>query len=98
MLYLYFRIVIGIFVALLATKFTQRYFNAQKNPLAQDSRKPRKPYIIDQKLRDKVIKQSFSIEKVCTILYTYEPDHLLPAILKSLKYDAKIYYINVLIP
>ena len=77
-LYLYFRIVIGIFVALLATKFTQRYFNAQKNPLAQDSRKPRKPYIIDQKLRDKVIKQSFSIEKVCTILHTYEPDHLLP--------------------
>ena len=70
-MFMYFRfsltIYIGIFVALLATKFTQRYFNAQKNPLAQDSRKPRKPYIIDQKLRDKVIKQSFSIEKVHTI-------------------------------
>ena len=54
-------------MALLATKIFKRYLNAEKNPLAEDSRKPRKPYIIDQKLRDKVIKQSFSIEKVHTI-------------------------------
>ena len=66
-------------MALVTTKVFKRYFNAEKNPLAEDSRKPRKPYIIDQKIRDKVIKQSFSIEKVHIIYYlhTFGPDHLL---------------------
>ncbi len=34
------------------------------NPLAGDGRKPRRPYVTDQKARDKVLKQNFSIEKV----------------------------------
>ena len=34
------------------------------NPFAQDSRKPRKPYIADPKIRDAVLKQAFHPNKV----------------------------------
>merc|ERR1719259_1450549 len=34
------------------------------NPFKKDDRKPRKPYIQDQKQRDKVLKQGFSMDKV----------------------------------
>ena len=34
------------------------------NPFAQDERQPRKSYIIDQRKRDEVLKQSFSADKV----------------------------------
>jgi hypothetical protein len=34
------------------------------NPFARDERKQRKPYITDQKKRDDIVKQNFSVEKV----------------------------------
>ena len=34
------------------------------NPFSKDTRKSRKPYIHDQKKRDAVLKQGFSIDKV----------------------------------
>ena len=34
------------------------------NPFVEDDRKPRKSYIIDQKKRDQILKQSFALEKV----------------------------------
>ena len=34
------------------------------NPFAKDDRQPRKSYIIDQRKRDEVLKQSFSADKV----------------------------------
>ena len=40
------------------------YKNIGPNPFAKDTRRPREPYIIDQKKRDAVIKQSFSPSKV----------------------------------
>ena len=39
-------------------------YSNSPNPFAQDSRKPRKPYIADTKLRDAVIKQAFQPSKV----------------------------------
>ena len=40
------------------------YKNIGPNPFAKDTRRPREPYIIDQKKRDAVIKQSFHPSKV----------------------------------
>ena len=34
------------------------------NPFAKDDRQPRKSYIIDQRKRDEILKQSFSADKV----------------------------------
>ena len=34
------------------------------NPFSKDDRKPRKPYVIDQRKRDEVLKQSFAPDKV----------------------------------
>jgi len=44
-----------------------RLFSRKKscpNPFSTDDRKPRKPYITDQRQRDDVLKQSFSMKKV----------------------------------
>ena len=41
---------------------------AAPNPFEEDDRLPRKPYIIDQKKRDAVLKQTFAINKVPTHL------------------------------
>ena len=38
--------------------------SSSKNPFSQDDRQPRKPYITDQRKRDEVLKQAFSIENV----------------------------------
>ena len=35
-----------------------------RNPFAKDDREPRKPYIIEQRKRDEVLKQAFAPEKV----------------------------------
>ncbi len=34
------------------------------NPFAEDNRRPRSPYVLDQKKRDAVLKQSFNASKV----------------------------------
>ena len=39
-------------------------YSNSPNPFAQDSRKPRKPYIADSKVRDAVLKQAFHPNKV----------------------------------
>ena len=39
-------------------------YSSSPNPFAQDSRKPRKPYIADSKVRDAVLKQAFHPNKV----------------------------------
>ena len=59
-----FKICVAIFALLITVKLIQHFVNRDKNPLAQDARKPRKPYVIDQRKRDQVIKQSFNIDKV----------------------------------
>ncbi len=46
-------------------KIIHSQFISSSNPLARNAKKPtRKPYVTDQKLRDKVVKQNFSIDKV----------------------------------
>ena len=39
-------------------------WSSAPNPFASDSRKPRKPYVSDQKIRDAVLKQAFHPNKV----------------------------------
>ena len=51
------------------------YKNIGPNPFAKDTRRPREPYIIDQKKRDAVIKQSFSPSKVS--LFPRYQNHLM---------------------
>lgn len=56
---------IGLSSVFLVIQVIRWYFQAQTpNPFAKDDRKPRRDYIFDQKKRDAVIKQGFSIEKV----------------------------------
>ena len=40
------------------------FHNKSKNPFEKDDRKKRRPYIIDQKKRDAILKQRFSMQKV----------------------------------
>ena len=40
------------------------FYNRSKNPFKKDDRKKRRPYIIDQKKRDAILKQRFSMQKV----------------------------------
>ena len=40
------------------------FYSTAPNPFSSDSRKPRKPYISDSKLRDAILKQSFHPNKV----------------------------------
>ena len=53
------------FSAFLFIQIIRWYFKAKAlNPFAKDESKPRKPYVPDQRLRDKVLKQSFDMKKV----------------------------------
>ena len=52
---------IVVFISYHGIKF---YKNMGENPFAKDTTRPREPYVIDQKKRDAVIKQSFSPSKV----------------------------------
>jgi len=41
------------------------YFQARaRNPFLEDDRKRRRPYILDQRKRDTILKQNFNIQKV----------------------------------
>ncbi len=44
--------------------FRWSFQSGSRNPFAKDDRQPRKPYVIDQRRRDEVLKQSFAPEKV----------------------------------
>jgi hypothetical protein len=64
---MFVRAVVAAAVALVIMLVLRKMFNKKSpsnNPFADDDRKPRKEYVIDQKKRDAVIKQNFSIEKV----------------------------------
>ena len=62
--YLSFSTCAALFTSVITFKLAKMIFNQDKNPFEHDSRKARKPYITDQRQRDKVIKQSFNIDKV----------------------------------
>jgi hypothetical protein len=64
------RIWLSLLVGFLGLKVYQLYSHMGPNPFSVDARKPRKPYIIDQKQRDAVIKQSFNQSKVCKHFFT----------------------------
>ena len=57
---------LGVIVAwIVSRKLMNWYFKSESiNPFAEDDRKPRKPYVVDHKLRDSIIKQSFHFNKV----------------------------------
>lgn len=57
-------ILAGIAIFYFLVRDSRRNKQKNPNPFAEDSRKPRKPYVHDQKKRDEVIKQGFNIEKV----------------------------------
>ena len=44
--------------------FITSLFTKSKNPFEKDDRKNRRPYVIDQRKRDSVLKQGFSMQKV----------------------------------
>ena len=62
------KIILGIAIVYLGTLINKSvgwlFWPNGPNPFASDSRKPRKPYISDPKLRDAVIKQGFHPNKV----------------------------------
>ena len=62
--YLSFSTCAALFTSIITFKLAKMILNQDKNPFEHDSRKARKPYITDQRQRDKVIKQSFNIDKV----------------------------------
>ena len=62
------KIILGVGIIYLATLFMKTigwlFWSNAPNPFESDSRKPRKPYISDPKLRDAVLKQGFHPNKV----------------------------------
>lgn len=59
-----YRLSVSVAFGLVVVKAAHFYVTREKNPFAEDTRKRRKPYIIDQKKRDGVIKQGFAPNKV----------------------------------
>ena len=56
---------IAISASFLVIQIYRWYSQAKsKNPFEKDDRKKRRPYIIDQKKRDAILKQGFSMQKV----------------------------------
>ena len=53
-----------ILIGTIAYYVLKKYLSMDKNPFENDSRLLRKSYIVDQKKRDAVIKQSFNSSKV----------------------------------
>ena len=53
---------IALFVIIQVIRWSMQ--SNSPNPFRLDDRKPRKPYIVDQRKRDEVLKQSFSPDKV----------------------------------
>ena len=62
--YLSLKTFIAIIVVFISYHGIKFYKNMGENPFAKDTTRPREPYVIDQKKRDAVIKQSFSPSKV----------------------------------
>ena len=59
------KIAVGLNAIFLTVQVFRWYKQGRaKNPFKKDARRPRKPYVIDQRKRDQVIKQSFDIKKV----------------------------------
>ncbi len=70
------RVVAAAVVAFVVAQILRWLFKASApNPFAEDARVPRKLYVTDQKKRDAVIKQNFSIDKVCSSLLR-APDYV----------------------
>ena len=55
-------ILLGLFVVIQVIRWSMQ--SSSPNPFKYDDRKPRRPYITDQRKRDEIIKQSFSPDKV----------------------------------
>ena len=55
-------ILLGLFVVIQVIRWSMQ--SSSPNPFKFDDRKPRRPYITDQRKRDEIIKQSFSPDKV----------------------------------
>ena len=63
------QVTVGVATFFLLVQICRWYLQASApNPFAEDDRLPRKPYVINQKERDAVLKQSFAIDKVPTHL------------------------------
>jgi len=58
-----------VFAILVLIKLFWNFWSKKScpNPFAVDDRKPRKQYITDQRKRDEILKQSFSMQKVPTV-------------------------------
>ena len=53
---------IALFVIIQVIRWSMQ--SNSPNPFTLDDRKPRRPYIVDQRKRDEILKQSFSPDKV----------------------------------
>lgn len=58
------KLTIGLLVAFISYHVLRIYRHMGGNPFSIDSRQPRRNYVLDQKKRDAVIKQSFAANKV----------------------------------
>ena len=62
--YLSLKTFVLLSISYIAYNVFQIFSNMEDNPFRNDNRRPRDPYVTDQKKRDAILKQSFASSKV----------------------------------